>query len=119
MARIRAGQAAGQLPQERLFFYLDPPFFEKAAGLYRFCFADSDHRQLRDELLGLEDSWVLSYDSAQQVQALYGISPNGTPNRNGTKNYQVEFHYSVSMLQEPKKGKEVILSNMEELPEFG
>lgn len=119
MARIRRGQADGRFPRERLFYYFDPPFFDKADGLYRFCFADSDHRSLRDALLALQDSWVLSYDSAEQVRALYGIVPGGTPNGNGTKNHQVEFHYSVSMLQEPKKGKEVILSNMEVLPEFG
>lgn len=114
--RIRKEQIAGSLPANNLFFYFDPPFFEKAEDLYRFYFRSEDHVKLRDALIRLTDKWILSYDSADQVEALYG--PAIQSKTNGTKKHAVEFLYSVSVMQERKKGKEVILSNMEHLPLF-
>lgn len=116
IARIRSEQKKGRLPKEGLFFYLDPPFFEKADMLYRYYFKREDHLRLRDVLLRLEDKWLLSYDSAEQVEALYGEAiATGV---NGTKKSKAEPLYSVSKLRERKRGKEVILSNLEILPNF-
>jgi DNA adenine methylase len=119
---IQIGQQSDQYPQDGLFFYFDPPFFDKADALYRFYFVAEDHRKLRDKLLCLEDKWVLSYDSAEQVETLYGAALSGAAiqngNGNGTKKHAVELLYSVSVMQERKKGKEVILSNLETLPDF-
>jgi len=116
IARIRTEQEAGKLPTDNLLFYFDPPFFEKADALYRFYFTSDDHAKLRDALLILTDKWILSYDSADQVEALYG--PAIQLKTNGTKKHDVELLYSVSVMQERKKGKEVILSNLERLPSF-
>jgi len=116
IARIRTEQEAGKLPTDNLFFYFDPPFFEKADALYRFYFNYDDHAKLRDALLILTDKWILSYDSADQVEALYG--PAIQLKTNGTKKHNVELLYSISVMQERKKGKEVILSNLERLPSF-
>lgn len=120
--QIRAGQEAGAYPGDGLFFYFDPPFFEKADALYRFYFTESDHVGLRDALLDLDDKWVLSYDSAVHVERLYGAAPNGAVNGNGNgngaKQHHVEFLYTASKMKQRKKGKEVILSNMEILPAF-
>lgn len=69
VAKIRDAQQAGNLPTQDVFFYFDPPFFEKAEDLYRFYFVEDDHKALRDFLLRLEDKWILSYDSADQVEA--------------------------------------------------
>ena len=49
--RIREDQKLRRLPDDGLFFYLDPPFFEKADKLYRYYFREHDHKQLRDFLL--------------------------------------------------------------------
>jgi DNA adenine methylase len=114
IARIREEQGKGSLPTNNLFFYFDPPFFEKAESLYRFYFKQKDHEKLRDEIITLTDKWILSYDSADQVEALYG--PVIHSKTNGTKRHDVELLYSVSVMQERKKGKEVILSNLENLP---
>ncbi len=112
--RIRVQQKAGELPGENTFFYFDPPFFEKADSLYRFYFHEHDHVELRDFLLGLEASWILSYDSADQVEKLYGHAiKNGT---NGAKKHDVELIYSTGIMLGRKPTKEVIISNLKELP---
>jgi len=112
--RIRKEQTEGKLPLSDLFIYLDPPFFEEADALYRYYFLEEDHRALRDYLMTLRDKWLLSYDSAEQVQALYGEAiKNGT---NGTQHHDIELHYSIAKVSKRKKGKEVIISNLDKLP---
>lgn len=111
---IQHTQAAGKLPRNNVFYYFDPPFFNKAKMLYRFYFSPQDHIDLRDTLLQLTDKWILSYDSAEQVEALYGQALRRRVN--GAQKHDVETLYSASTMQERKKGKEVILSNLEHLP---
>jgi DNA adenine methylase len=112
--RVRQEQTDGLLPLNNLFYYFDPPFFENAEALYRFYFQYQDHKKLRDQLLSFQDKWILSYDSAEQVEALYG---NAIKNRtNGTRKHDVERIYSVSIMSKRKRGREVILSNLEKLP---
>lgn len=115
MQRIRAEQNNNSLPNNDLFYYLDPPFFEEADALYRFYFADEDHKALRDYLLKLEGKWLLSYDSAEQVEVLYGDAiEKGT---NGTQHHNIELIYTIASVSKRKKGKEIILSNLDYLPE--
>lgn len=115
LQRIRVEQNQNKLPQSNLFFYLDPPFFEKAEALYRFYFLDDDHKALRDELMNLKDKWLLSYDSADEVQNLYGEAIK--MGINGTRQHNIELTYSIAKISQRKKGKEVIISNLERLPE--
>jgi DNA adenine methylase len=51
--------------------YFDPPFYHKASRLYRHVFAPADHKVLRNyvEQTGLR--WILSYDDAAAVRALF------------------------------------------------
>ena len=112
--RIRADQALNKLPNTNLFFYLDPPFFEEADALYRFYFENEDHRELRDFLLTLDDKFLLSYDSAEQVEALYGEAIK--KGMNGTQRHHIELIYTLARVSKRKKGKEIILSNLEKLP---
>ncbi len=115
IARIREWQQQSRLPKDDLFFYVDPPFFEKADSLYRYYFQKKDHIRLRDFLLQLEDRWLLSYDSADQVFALYGDAIQ--QKTNGTWHDHVELLYSVSVSPERAKVKEIVLTNLEKLPE--
>ena len=114
LEKIHQEQGLGKLPTNNVFFYFDPPFFEKADALYRFYFKDKDHLQLRDALLNLQDKWILSYDSAAQVEALYGAAIQA--NTNGTIKHEIELFYSLSVMQERVRGKEVLLSNLDKLP---
>lgn len=54
------------------YIYLDPPYYHRAEQLYGHLFDDDMHRAMRDYLLELRTPWMLSYDDAQEVRALYG-----------------------------------------------
>lgn len=114
MQKIRTEQKEGKLTKTNLFYYLDPPFFEEADALYRYYFLEQDHINLRNFLLNLQDKWLLSYDSAEQVQALYGDALK--KGMNGTQHHDFELLYTVAQVSKRKKGKEVIISNLEHLP---
>lgn len=107
VARLREMQGRGRLPGTS-FFYLDPPFFHKAERLYTFSFDRAGHRRLRDFLLRLEDSWILSYDSAERVAELYGEVGEGA--------VHVELLYSTSCASGRGAAREVLLSNLPALP---
>lgn len=57
--------------EKNTFLYLDPPFFHKAKRLYRFVFDKNDHKKLHDYLIELDNPWILSYDNAVEIRALY------------------------------------------------
>jgi DNA adenine methylase len=107
LADVRRSQAAGDFPQN-ILFYLDPPFFEQAETLYTHYFTDNDHRDLRDELLQLEMPWILSYDSVAKVKELY--------NGDKANSAHIELLYNGSALNGGKKAREVIITNLEHLP---
>jgi len=113
--QLRQMQQQNELPAHDTFFYFDPPFFEQAEELYRYYFQPEDHICLRDFLLTLQDKWLLSYDSADQVFALYGEALERRTN--GTQHNHVEIFYSLSILSERKKAKEIVLTNLEALPD--
>lgn len=92
---------------EKVFYYFDPPFFEKAERLYRFYFKDNDHLELRDTVLNLDQPWILSYDSVQQVENLYGKSGKGSA--------KIDVIYSTSQ-RNKRFTQEAIISNLEKLP---
>ena len=56
---------------DRLFFYFDPPFFNKADELYRCFFNKEEHKQLYEGIICLNHDWVLSYDNAPEIRRLY------------------------------------------------
>jgi DNA adenine methylase len=99
-------QATGSLPSDT-FWYLDPPFFARADRLYRYYFLKPEHARLRDALLSLKDSWMLSYDSLTEVQRLYHAARQPT---------HVEALYSTSSNGHVPK-KEAIVTNLRSVPD--
>lgn len=67
---ISAQRAAGKMAG-KVVYYLDPPFFDHAERLYRHVFSSEDHVRLRDNLLAIQDAWILSYDRIDKVRELY------------------------------------------------
>ncbi len=61
---------------EDAYIYLDPPYYHRAEQLYGYLFDDDAHRAMRDYLLYLRTPWMLSYDDAQEVRALYADLPD-------------------------------------------
>jgi len=105
IARIARMQSTGRLPAD-VFYYFDPPFFEKADRLYTHYFTEPDHRKLRDHILTEKAWWLLSYDSVDRVRELYGQVPT-----------QVDLLYSVASNAGQKAVQEIVLSNVNRLPE--
>lgn len=112
---IRQAQLEGSLPNQHVFFYFDPPFFEKAERLYRFVFKHEDHVLLRNFILELDDPWLLSYDAADEFEELYGEAI--LQHTNGTHKQHFELLYTTARQQNPRIAREVILSNLPHLPE--
>jgi DNA adenine methylase len=106
--KVRGLLAAG-LPEGGLFWYLDPPFFEKADRLYRHVFSESDHQQLHDSLSDLPGSFVLSYDGGPAAERMYG---------GDSRAMAVPFgRTSVSMIyaaaeRDLRSARELIVSNL-------
>ena len=93
---------------DEVFYYLDPPFYAKAARLYRHYFEDTDHAALHDRLVGLRQPWLLSYDPAPSIQALYS--------HNGRGPKRVDLLYTVSGNGSPVEAQELIVTNLVRLP---
>ena len=53
------------------YIYLDPPYYKKAEQLYGHTFDDKGHKTMCDYLFELETPWMLSYDDAPEIRALY------------------------------------------------
>jgi len=56
---------------KKTFIYFDPPYVNKAKGLYNFYFNDKNHIELRDLIKSLKYNWLLSYDYAPSIEDLY------------------------------------------------
>lgn len=54
-----------------VFYYCDPPYYEKGTELYQFAFKDSDHRRLRGLLRQSAGQWMVSYDDHPFIRDLY------------------------------------------------
>jgi len=114
IAKVIEKQGQGKLPKIDTFLYFDPPFFHKADRLYKFFFSQKDHEELRDYLLALDMLWMLSYDSAKEVESLYKNAI--AKSVNGTRKEKVEILYSIANTPGSRISDEIVLSNLPELP---
>lgn len=57
--------------KEKIFIYLDPPYFHKADDLYMNHYVGRDHERLSRHVKGLRKRWMVSYDDQQFILNLY------------------------------------------------
>jgi DNA adenine methylase len=57
--------------QRDSFLYLDPPYFVKGAGLYDNWYGEEDHSEVAEKVTALQHPWIVSYDAAPEILALY------------------------------------------------
>ncbi len=71
--RITCGDFAPMIEgaTDKVFIYLDPPYYEKGGQLYKFNMIDADHVRLRNLLMGCDATWLLSYDDHPRIRELY------------------------------------------------
>lgn len=108
LAHIRRMQARGSLTED-VFYYLDPPFFEKADRLYSHYFQNGEHRELRDAILKQSHPWVLSYDACAAAFEHYR-------DQKGLSLAVVELLYNTPHNGNYGTARELILSNLGRLP---
>lgn len=61
-------------PQMRgnLFFYFDPPYYNKGQRLYKNFFSPSDHRRIYDVISQeITSPWIITYDDVPQIAEIY------------------------------------------------
>lgn len=83
-----------------IFVYIDPPYFEKGPTLYRYFYNNDMHKELAKYIKTKAFPWLISYDDNFQIKNLYKRKFQ----------QQIYMDYSVNT---NKKGKELLISNME------
>ncbi|MDQ2973960.1 MAG: DNA adenine methylase [Acidobacteriota bacterium] len=94
--------------KNEVFYYLDPPFYNKAERLYPHYFDDKNHRELHDLLSRLKQPWLLSYDKAESIIAMYS--------HNGYGPTHIDILYSVASASNRPQSQEVVITNLQKLP---
>jgi DNA adenine methylase len=82
---------------EKIFVYLDPPYYVKGKELYLNHYEPHDHRSVADYVQGwTEGRWIISYDDVPQIRTLY----------RKRRKMKFELLYSVT---KRKSGKEILV----------
>jgi DNA adenine methylase len=66
-------------------FCIDPPYFNKGSSLYTSFYRAEDHADLAEVILRLQRPWVVTYDNAPEINALY----------DSQSRYSFDVNYSV------------------------
>ncbi|KKB74064.1 MULTISPECIES: DNA adenine methylase [Bacillus] len=87
-------------PEQQLFIFFDPPYYEQGKNLYTNFYTHNDHEELCNAIKEISEShWITTYDFNQAIANLYKDVP--------TKVYQL--HYSANR---KRKEKEFLFHNI-------
>lgn len=97
-ARELLDWSSAEFGGRKSFVYLDPPYYNKGAGLYFNSFQHEDHESLAEYLRdGFALPWILTYDNVEAIRRLYSWAD------------QLAFtlHYSA---YESRQGSELLIT---------
>lgn len=77
------------------FFFIDPPYYNRGAQLYRNYFTHADHQEIANIVQNLEYPWIVTYDNVEPIIEMYNFA-----NHN-----EYELSYTVEI---KRKGNEVM-----------
>lgn len=84
------------LPSNTLM-YCDPPYFEKASGLYLNYYKPEDHERIAKKIQNISNvKWIVSYDGVKNILDYYSLR----------RNFLYSLQYNVSRVY---KGSEVFI----------
>lgn len=58
-------------PAEKIFFYLDPPYFVKGKELYLNFYNLLDHQKVAEYVKNLKAKWIVTYDCVGPIRTMY------------------------------------------------
>lgn len=77
--------------------YCDPPYFEKASGLYLNYYKQEDHERIANTIQNIHNvKWIVSYDGVKNILDYY----------NDRKMFLYQLQYNVAKVY---KGSEVFI----------
>lgn len=94
-----------RLRKHPALFYLDPPYYHKGSMLYQNFYEPEDHENVARRVEKLSSPWLVSYDNAQPINALYSQYRSMTYSLNYTAHRKVmgdEFMAFSDHLQLPE-----------------
>jgi len=82
----------------RSLYVIDPPYFLKGSKLYTNFYKPEDHAAVADTIKSLSKPWVVTYDNADEIKALYSDK----------KLYNFALNYSLAT---KRKGTELLVAS--------
>jgi DNA adenine methylase len=86
------------LPEDT-FYCIDPPYFTKGSSLYTNFYGPSEHQTVARAILKLKSRWIVTYDYAEEIRALYSQR----------RQYIFDINYSI---QTKRVGSELLIASM-------
>jgi DNA adenine methylase len=83
---------------ERALLFVDPPYYEKGRKLYTSFYGPDDHGKVARAVLAAECPWIVTYDAAPEISALY----------RDRRQYSFDINYS---LQTKRLGNELLIAS--------
>lgn len=84
------------------FFCIDPPYYKKGASLYTSFYRPEDHVTLARAVRSLKNPWMVTYDNAPEISAIYKAQRQFTFSINYSANVK---RVGTELLIAPKKLK--------------
>ncbi len=86
-----------QLPEKALFC-IDPPYFNKGSSLYTNYYSSDGHAKVSKAVLALKHPWIVTYDYAPALRALYSAR----------RQFLFDINYSI---QTKRVGSELLIAS--------
>ncbi len=87
-----------ELLDKNIFFFIDPPYYNKGSSLYTNFYKPKDHANVCNYISKLTKPWLITYDNTEEIRELY-------------KNYR-KFSFEINYsLQKKRKGSEILITS--------
>ncbi|WP_374516624.1 DNA adenine methylase [Brevundimonas sp.] len=92
--------------------YLDPPYYANGHRLYRNTYKHDDHANIAEAVATIQQPWIVSYDDAPEINALYssfrqqtfGLGYSANARYKGTEVMVFSDHLKIPGEVEPFRG---------------
>lgn len=99
VSQMDALQFIDERRRDHIFFFIDPPYYAKGAGLYLNKLDHAYHQTLAEQLRGMDSAaWVLTYDDCPEIRSMYADWANIRP---------FSLRYAAS---ERRRGREILIA---------